>query len=76
MFAQNTKCDEEIIEEVITEKIEADDDLDGELVEEVAIPDLRDVEGALEVLRNFSVFGEKRQEIQDFQNLLHLDKTD
>lgn len=58
--------DEEILEEVNIEEIEADDDLDDELVEEVAIPDLRDVEDALEVLRNFSVFGEKRQEIQDF----------
>lgn len=45
------------------------------------MPDVREVEGALETLHNFSVFSEKRgQEMQDlvieFQILLHLDKID
>ena len=52
--------DEEILERVIIDKIEADDDLDDELDEEVAIPDVREVEYALGILHNFSVFSEKR----------------
>ena len=53
-------ADEEILEEVIIEKIEADDDLDEELDEEVAIPNVREVEGALEILHKFFVFSEKK----------------
>lgn len=52
--------DEEILEEVIIGKIEADDDLDEELDEEAAIPDVKEVEGTLEILHKFSIFSEKR----------------
>lgn len=52
--------DENILEEAIIEEIEADDGLD-ELDGDVTIPNVREVEGALEILRNFSVFIDKRK---------------
>ena len=51
---------ENILEEAIIEEIEADDGLD-ELDGDVTIPNVREVEGALEILRNFSVFIYKRK---------------
>ena len=53
--------DENILEEAIIEEIEADDDGLDELDGDVTIPNVRGVEGALEILRNFSVFIDKRK---------------
>ena len=50
-----------ILEEVTIEETEADDSLDDESGGEVAIPNVSEVEGALEILRNFSAFIEKRR---------------
>lgn len=47
--------DEEILEKIIVEEIEADDGLDDELDKKVAIPDEREVELALNILHKFSV---------------------
>ena len=60
--------DEEILEEVNIEEIEADDDLDDEFDVEVTIPNIRKVEETLKNLHNFSVFSLKRGQIM--QNLV------
>ena len=47
--------DEEILEKIIVEEIEADDGLDDALDKKVAIPDEREVELVLDILHKFSV---------------------
>ena len=52
-----------------------------ELVEEVAIQNIREVEGTLEIVYNSSVFNEKRGQrmqhlVQRFHSLLTIDKID
>ena len=73
--------DEEILEEVIIDDIEAEEDLDDEFDVEVAIPNVKEEEETLGKLHNFSIFSEKRGQgmqnlVLEFQRFISLDKFD